>query len=166
MKFFHAIGISGVLILASSLTSAFAEPMKELAEYKGSLGKFSCDAKETGSGKSFKATVEKTAEFDGQTYVERYVEMKSADHPNPWDGIFIMSYDPASNRWVRNGIDNSGERNAASSSGWDGDTWVWENDGVNIVINKKGTNGFTFAVDVKESAGGVKRVVEATCRRV
>ena len=91
--------------------------------------------------------------------------MKNADHPNPWDGIFIMSYDPAAKRWVRNGVDNSGERNAASSSGWSGDTWVWENDGVNIVINRKGTSGFTFAVDVKKP-DGVKRVVEATCKRV
>lgn len=165
MKFYQAIGISGVLVLASSMSSAFAEPMKELAVYKGSLGKFSCDAKETGSGKSFKVTVEKTVEFDGNTYAERYVEIKSADHPNPWNAIFIMSYDPASKRWVRNGVDNSGERNAASSSGWSGDTWVWENDGVNIVINRKGANSFTFAVDVKES-GGVKRVAEAICKRV
>jgi len=165
MKLFQAIGISGILVLAFSLTSAFAEPKKELAVYKSSLGKFSCDAREIGSGKSFKATVEKTAEFDGHTYVERYVEMKSADHPNPWDGIFIMSYDPASNRWVRNGIDNSGERNAASSSGWNGDIWVWENDGVNIVIKRKGASAYTFAVDVKQSDGGVKRVVEGNCTR-
>jgi hypothetical protein len=166
MKLLHAIGIFGVLVLASSITSAFAEPMKELAVYKGSLGKFSCDAKETGSGKGFKVTVEKTVEFNGHTYVERYIEMKSADHPNPWNAIFIMSYDPASTRWVRNGVDNSGERNAASSSGWNGDTWVWENDGANIVIDRKGANNFTFAVDVKEAGGGVKRVAEVSCKRV
>jgi hypothetical protein len=164
MKLVQAIGISGALAVASAATCTFAEPMKELAVYKGSLGKFSCDAKETGSGKSFKATVEKTVEFDGHTYVERYVEARSADHPNPWNGIFLMSYDTASGRWVRNGIDNSGDRNAATSSGWSNDTWVWENDGVNIVINRKGANAFTFAVDVKES-GAVKRVVEANCKR-
>jgi hypothetical protein len=165
MKLFQAIGITGVMVLASSFTSAFAEPMKELAVYKGNLGKFSCDAKEIGSGKTFKTTVEKTV-LDGNTYMERYVEVKSADHPNPWNGVFLMSYDPATNRWVRNGVDNSGERNAASSAGWTGDTWVWESDGVNIVINKKGATGYTFAVDVKESGGGIKRVVEANCTRV
>ena len=166
MKLFKAVGIFGILVLASSISSAFAEPMTELAVYKSSLGKFSCDSKETGSGKSFKVTVEKTVEFDGHTYVERYVETKSADHSNPWNAIFIMSYDSASKRWVRNGVDNSGERNAASSSGWNGDTWIWENDGVNIVINRKGANNFTFAVDVKEAGGGVKRVVESSCKRV
>jgi len=165
MKFFQAIGISGVLVLVSSISSAFAEPMKELAVYKGSLGKFSCEAKETGSGKTFKTTVEKSADFDGNTYLERYVEIKSADHPNPWNGIFLMSYDPATNRWVRNGIDNSGERNAASSAGWNGDTWIWENDGVNIVINRKGSSAFTYAIDVKDP-GGPKRVVEAVCKRI
>lgn len=165
MKFFQAIGISGVLMLASSISSAFAEPMKELAVYKSSLGQFNCEAKETGSGKTFKATVEKSADFDGNTYLERYVEIKSADHPNPWDGIFLMSYDPATKRWVRNGIDNSGERNAASSAGWNGDTWVWENDGVNIVINRKGASSFTFEIDVKDPAGP-KRVVDGVCKRI
>lgn len=162
MKLIAALGMSGALVAASWV---YAEPMKALESYKSSLGKFSCDARETGSGKTFKATVEKTVEFGGNTYVERYIEMKSVDHPDPWDAIFIMSYDPASNRWVRNGVDNSGERNAASSSGWNGDTWVWENDGVNIVINRNGSNSFTFAVDVKKP-DGLKRVAEGACRRV
>lgn len=163
MKLKLATVVTGALLAGLAGTAA-ADPMKELAVYKGSLGKFSCDARETGSGKMFKVTVDKTVEFDGHTYMERYVEAKSADHPNPWNGVFLMSYDPASSRWVRNGIDNSGARNAASSAGWSGDTWVWENDGVNIVIVRKGSNNFTFAVDVKDG-GNLKRVVEASCKR-
>ena len=165
MKAAKAFGVAASIVLAGFAVSSSADPMKELAVYKGSLGKFACDAKETGSGKTFKVTVDKTVEFDGNTYVEHYVEMKSADHPSPWNAVFIMSYDPSSKKWVRNGVDNSGERNAASSSGWNGDTWIWENDGVNIVVNKKGANGFTFAVDVKDG-GNVKRVAEATCKRI
>lgn len=164
MKAVHAVALAASMVLAGFAETGTADTMKELDVYKGSLGKFACDAKETGSGKTFKATVDKTVEFDGNTYVEHYVEMKSADHPSPWSAIFIMSYDPAAQKWVRNGVDNSGNRNAASSSGWNGDTWVWENDGVNIVINKKGANGYTFAVDVKDG-GNVKRVVEASCKR-
>ena len=156
--------VIGSILLAGFATLSSAEPMKELMVYKSGLGKWVCDAKETGSGKAFKAVVEKTVEFDGNTYVERYYELANADHPNPWKGVFLMSYDPKSKRWVRAGVDNSGERNAASSSGWNGDAWVWENDGVDIVINQKGANAYTFAVDVKE-AGGAKRVVEATCKR-
>jgi hypothetical protein len=87
------------------------------------------------------------------------------DHPNAWKAVFIMSYDAQSNRWVRNGVDNSGERNAATSAGWQDKTWVWENDGVNIVINDKGAKARTVAVDVKDG-GSVKRVVEASCRKV
>jgi hypothetical protein len=141
-----------------------AEPMKELAVYKDGLGKWTCDAKDLGSGKPFKAVAEFSAEFDGNTYIERYYEIASPDHPNPWKGIFLMSYDPQTKRWARNGIDNAGERNAASSSGWNENTWVWENDFVNIVINQQSTNARTFAVDVKGD-GGIKRVVEATCQR-
>lgn len=151
--------------LSMAGVTAMAEPMKELDVYKSNLGKFACDAKETGSGKSFKATVEVTAEFDGHTYVERYVEMKSGDHPNPWNAIFLMSYDAGSKKWVRNGVDNGGARNAASSTGWNNDTWMWENDGVNIVVNRK-TGGFNFAVDVKQKEGGVKRVAEAVCKKI
>ncbi len=151
--------------LALGASVAVAAPMKELDVYQGGLGKFVCDAKEIDSGKGFKAVVEKTVEFDGSTYVERYYEAVSPDHPNPWKGIFVMSYDPASKRWVRNGVDNSGERNAATSSGWKGDTWVWEMDGANIVITNKGRDAYAFAVDVKQS-NGVKRVVEAMCARM
>jgi hypothetical protein len=156
---------AAALLMTSYVTVTLAEPAKELDVYKGSLGKFACDAKESGSGKGFHVTVEKAAEFDGHTYTERYVEKKSADHPNPWNAIFIMSYDAGSKKWVRNGVDNSGERNAASSTGWSGDTWVWENDGVNIVIDRKGASAFTFAVDVKEGGGKVKRVMEASCKK-
>lgn len=159
------IAISAALLMAANFTIAAAEPMKELAVYKSSLGKFACDAKETGSGKKFKVSVEKTVDFDGHTYQERYVETKSADHPNPWNAIFLMSYDAETRSWVRNGVDNSGGRNAASSNGWNGDTWIWENDGVNIVIDRKGANNFNFSVDVKDS-GNVKRVVEASCKRI
>ncbi|MEQ1881357.1 MAG: hypothetical protein ABL878_10350 [Burkholderiales bacterium] len=111
------IGFATALLFAAHGTMALAEAMPELDVYKGSLGKFTCNAKEIGSGKTFKATVEKTVEFDGHTYLERYVEMKSADHPSPWNAVFLLSYDSGAKRWVRNGIDNSGSRNAASSSG-------------------------------------------------
>jgi hypothetical protein len=93
------------------------------------------------------------------------MEVANADHPNAWKSIFIMSYDSQAKRWVRNGVDNSGDRNAASSSGWSGDVWVWENDAVNIVITNKGAKAYTFDVDVKE-AGGAKRVAHGDCKRV
>ena len=152
------------LSLATLGAVAEAEPMKELAVYKDGLGTWTCDAREVGSGKAFKARVDFSVEFDGNTYVERYAEIASPDHQNPWKGIFIMSFDPQTQRWVRNGVDNSGVRNAASSSGWSDNTWVWENDTVNIVINQHGANARTFAIDLKDTTG-IKRVVEAICKR-
>ena len=139
---------------------------KEVDEaFKGAVGKWNCEAKELGSGKTFKATAEFMSEFDGGMYVERYTEAKSTDHPNPWSAVFIMTYDPETKRWVRNGVDNSGGRNAASSAGWQDNTWVWENDGVNIVIKSSGAKARTFAVDVKDG-GNIKRVVEANCKKI
>jgi hypothetical protein len=163
MKGTWKFGIAASVALLGFSALAGAGGMKELDAYKGGLGKWTCDAKETGSGKMFKATIENSAEFDGNTYVEKYTEFKSADHPNPWSAVFLMSYDPDSKRWVRNGVDNSGGRNAASSSGWNNDTWVWENDGVNIVVTRSGSKR-TFAVDVKDG-GNLKRVVEANCKK-
>ena len=153
------------VLLTTHAPVSNAEPMKELAAYKKGLGKWACDAKEIGSGKSFKAITELSVDFDGNTFVEKYYELKSPSHASPWKAIFIMSYDPKSQRWVRNGVDNSGERNSASSSGWKENTWVWESDGANIVITNPSSSLRTFAVDVK-GEGGVKRVVEATCKRV
>lgn len=151
-----------LIVLTGLSVSAIAAP---LDTYKGGLGKWACDVKSLGSGKTYKATIENTVEFDGNTYVEKYTEFRNADYQNPWSAIFLMSYDEASGRWVRNGVDNSGGRNAASSSGWQGKTWVWENDGVNIVIDDKGRNARSFAVDVKDD-GNVKRVAEASCKRI
>lgn len=155
-------------LVASVALGGFAETagagQKELEAYKGGLGKWKCDAKELATGKMFKATIENSTEFEGNTYIEKYTEMKSSAHPNPWSAVFIMSYDEDSRRWVRNGVDNSGNRNAASSAGWQDKTWVWENDGVNIVVNDLGPKARTFAVDVKDG-GNVKRVVEASCKR-
>ena len=160
----YAIGIATSIVFAALAPSANADSAKELAVYKGGLGKFACDVTELGSGNKFKATVDKTVEFDGNTYVERYAEIANADHVGAWKAIFIMSYDAQTSRWVRNGVDNSGERNAASSGGWSGDTWVWENDGVNIVVTRKGANAFVFDVDVKKPEG-IKRVAEGNCKR-
>jgi hypothetical protein len=165
MHYARHAAFATISVLALACAPAQAEPMKELAVYKSSLGKFNCDVKDLGSGKAFKGIVDKTVEFDGNTYVERYSEVANADHPSAWKSIFIMSYDPQANRWVRNGVDNNGDRNAASSTGWQGDTWVWENDGVNIVVTRQGAKAFTFDVDVKEAAG-VKRVAHAECKRV
>jgi hypothetical protein len=138
--------------------------MKELDVYKGNVGTWNCNVKETGSGKQFKAKVEYTNEYDGHTFVERYYEIANSDHPNAWKGIFVMSYDAQAKRWVRNRIDNSGDRNAASSSGWNGDTWVWDNDAIAIPIVKQGSDAYAFAIDVKESSK-LKRVVEGQCKR-
>ena len=150
--------------LAACAFVAIAAPMKELESYKRGLGKWTCDTKELASGKTFKAQVHISAELDGNTYVERYVEFANTRHTGPWKAIFLMSYDPKSQKWVRNGVDNNGERNSASSSGWKDDTWVWESDGANIVITLKGDKERMVAVDVKEGQG-VKRVAEASCRR-
>lgn len=166
MNAVHVVSVTMLLIVGVFAASAHAEPMKELAAYRNGLGKWTCDAKEIGSGKAFKATAEFSAELDGNTYIERYVEIANSERPNPWKGIFIMSYDPQSQRWVRNGVDNSGMRNAATSSGWHDNIWVWENDYLNIVINQIGTQARTVAIDVKDATTGVKRVVEATCRRM
>ena len=166
MRNHHAALVSvGGFLFALAWVPVQADPMKELGVYKGGLGKFSCDVKELGSGKMFKGIVEKTVEFDGNTYVERYMEVANADHPSAWKSIFIMSYDPQAKRWVRNGVDNNGDRNAATSSGWSGDVWVWENDAVNIVVTSKGANAYTFDVDVKQ-ASGAKRVAHGDCKRV
>ena len=165
MKAARAFGIVASIVLGGVAASGNAAPIKELEVFKAGLGKWNCDAKELGSGKSFKTTIENSVEFDGYTYVEKYTEMKSSDHPSPWSAVFIMSYDGDSKRWVRNGVDNSGGRNAASSAGWQDKTWVWENDGVNIVVTDKGPKARTVAVDVKDG-GNIKRVVEQSCKKI
>ena len=164
MKAARALGFVGSVVLGGFILTASAG-QKELEAYKGGLGKWNCDAKELGSGKTFKATIENTVEFDGHTYIEKYTEFKNADHPQPWSAVFLNTYDDTSKRWVRNGLDNGGGRNAASSAGWKDQTWVWEMDGANVVVTRPGAKALNFAVDVKEG-NNVKRVVEANCKKI
>jgi len=162
---FSAIHASLLALSLGTGSLAQADVAPELDAYRGKTGRFECDAQETGSGNKFKAYVENEVAYDGHTFVERYYEVANPDHPQAWKAIFLMSYDPQAKRWVRNGVDNAGQRNAATSSGWKGDTWVWEMDGANIPVTKKGPDAFTFAVDVKDQ-GKTKRVVEALCKRM
>jgi hypothetical protein len=160
-----AINVSLLMLVAGTSPLSRAEVAPEMDAYRGKTGRFECSAQETGSGKTFKAYVENEVAYDGHTFVERYYEVPSAERPQAWKAIFLMSYDEKARRWVRNGVDNAGQRNAASSSGWKGDTWTWEMDGANIPVTKKGPDAFTFAVDVKDQ-GKLKRVVEALCKRM
>jgi hypothetical protein len=160
-----AINVSLLVLSAGTSLSSHGQVAPELDAYRGKTGRFECNAQEIGSGKTFKAYVENEVAYDGNTFVERYYEVPSAERPQAWKAIFLMSYDEKARRWVRNGVDNAGQRNAASSSGWKGDTWTWEMDGANIPVTKRGPDAFSFAVDVKDQ-GKVKRVVEALCTRM
>src|SRR5262245_39925578 len=88
MEAARALGFVASVVLGGFVVTANAG-QKELEAYKGGLGKWNCEAKELGSGKTFKSTIENTVEFDGHTYIEKYTEFKSADHPQPWSAVFL-----------------------------------------------------------------------------
>ena len=82
MNKYRAATVAASFFLATPPLVASADAMKELGVYKGGVGTWNCDAREVESGNGFKAVVEKTVDFDGNTYVERYYKIANPDHPN------------------------------------------------------------------------------------
>ena len=153
-------------LLLSAPAATQEGPPKELDTLRAMLGKWACDAKTTGAGgHAFKAGFELVTEFDGHTFVERYWEEKSPDHPQAFKAIFLWTYDPATQRYVRNGLDHLGRRNSASATGWHGDSWVWDREGLRVPLLCRPSNGIDFTTDIQKD-GQWLTVVEASCKKL
>ena len=117
---------------------AFAERPKELEVYNRVTGNWTCVGKTmpagTDPGHTFNATIKITRELEGGVYLDRYEEVQSAQHQQPFSSIALWTYDSESARYVQNGVDRSGHRYERTSTGWHGKDWIWEDKGLRILI--------------------------------
>lgn len=117
---------------------AFAERPKELEVYDRVAGSWACVGKTmpagTDPGHPFNATIKITRELGGSVYLDRYEEVQSAQHQQPFSSIALWTYDPGSGRYEQNGVDRSGNRYERTSTGWHGKDWIWEDKGLRILI--------------------------------
>ena len=113
---------------------ALAKGPQELEVYERVVGNWTCAGHTMPSGDNpghpFSATIKIGRELEGSVYVDRYDEVKSAEHQQPFSSISLWTYDPESRRYVQNGVDSFGNRFERTSTGWHGSEWVWEVVGV------------------------------------
>jgi hypothetical protein len=117
---------------------ALAERPKELEVYDRVAGTWTCVGKTMPAGADpghpFNATIKVTRELEGSVYLDRYEEVRSAQHQQPFSSIALWTYDPESGRYVQSGVDPSGNRYERTSTGWHGKDWIWESKGFRILV--------------------------------
>ncbi len=150
------------LVLVGSLAAAFTagasaqempKPAPEMAQIAHFEGSWTCEGKmfETpmGPAGTMKSTVEMRRELNGFFQIGT-IKGTSANMP-PFEGRVHMTYDPGLKQFVMLWVDNMGGWATNMSSGWKGDTIVYEGDGHMGGQTMKGRDTF-----VKSGANSMK----------
>ena len=152
-----------ILLLGTVSSSVvLGDPPKQVDDYQWAAGTWKCKGQASDPPHPFTATFTLTREMEGAAYVEKWVEDKSAQHTQPYSVTYLWTYDPKSNMYVRNGVDNSANRIAQSSSGWQNGVWTWETDGFRIPVTRDGTKRFHVMAELRKDGNWVK-FAEAGC---
>jgi hypothetical protein len=105
-----------------------APEMSEIAYFEGS---WSCDGKSFESPMGPAGTMKSTAEIRKDLNGHFQTGMIKGSMPNmpPFEGMFHATYDAGMKQYVMLWVDNTGGGAQSASSGWKGDTMVYEGDG-------------------------------------
>jgi hypothetical protein len=147
---------------------AFAERPKELEVYDRIVGSWTCVGQTmpsgTDTGHAFNATIKITRELAGGVYMDRYEEVQSAQHQQPFSSISLWTYDPQSGRYVQNGVDSSGNRYERTSTGWHSKEWIWEGKGLRIPVTSVSDGQARVRVELEKDGQWVT-LSESTCNK-
>ncbi len=157
--------LAGITCATFMNATSFAAPPPELENYRWAVGQYSCAGETRGEGShSFTATFSLTRALNGGVYVERYVEAKSAQHPNPFSVMYLWTYDTQNKRYVRNGVDGDGGRYEQTATGWNDGVWIWDAGGFRIPITREGDNQFSFRAELLKDGDWVQ-LASGTCKK-
>lgn len=152
------------ILLAAGTASAVAAPAPELEDYRWAVGQYSCTGETMGEGAHvFRARFSLTRELGGGVYVERYIEEKTAEHPQPFSIMHLWTYDSKNRQYVRNGVDGDGGRHEHVSSGWKDGVWTWDAGGFRIPITR-GDNQFSFSAELRKDGNWIV-LAKGTCKK-
>ncbi|MES1207763.1 MAG: DUF1579 family protein [Pseudomonadota bacterium] len=157
-----------------------APPSKPATENDGLkvlLGNWTCEGTANlGPGKSvkIKATAKTKNELGGfwQSFV--YTEKKTKDYPMALTAIGTWGWESQSKKFVRAEFQSTGGYVTGTSTGWTGDTMVWNLDISNFIgkftathtFTKKGDKEFVHKLEAKlPGSPGPMTLFEATCKK-
>jgi hypothetical protein len=136
--------------------------LRENEQLRPFAGRWICQGKHAGA-----ATLEIAAVLDGFWYA-RQVRAGS------FHGVGYWGYDASTQRFVSTFISNRGDFERFTSTGWQGDDFVWTGgertaDGktvtVRVTFTRHGLHELTRAIDTSATGGAWTRTSEERCRR-
>jgi len=183
-KGFALAALIGATLLFAG-TAAFAQvettpiprvPKPDFSSMKFLVGTWNCSETNTRRASAYGSTV--TYSMDPSGY---WLDTKTRNHATSWDryptvGTDKTTYDAANSRWVDMGVDDEGNYTISTSSGWKGNTIVWQPQSLtsvssgNVVSSGAQTNTkvnarkYTYTSSFKES-GGRTISVKGTCNK-
>jgi hypothetical protein len=178
----RTIVIAGLLtcgVAAAEDKGQMPKPAAEMDQMKLFLGSWKCEGKMMAGPwapgvpeHAVKAKVTAKPDLGGfwQSFV--YEEQKTKEHPMAAKVMGSWGWDAAAKRFVRADRDSMGGWFAPTSSGWEGDKFVWTGDldspmgkmPAKHTFTKKSDKEFTHTLDL--TAGGKEsRLFEVTCKK-
>ncbi|HET7063371.1 MAG TPA: DUF1579 family protein [Rudaea sp.] len=166
----------------SSLASADAPPAPpsppaELAQLDFFVGTWNCSGKAfatpMGPEHATTATVHAAKEVGGRWVRTNYDENKTAANPMPYHVVAHFGYDSAKKQFVNSCVDVFGGYCTTTSSGWNGDTMIFEGP-VNGMpepgsgrdtFTRKGANQLTHMGEMQGPDKKWIKTDEETCRK-
>jgi hypothetical protein len=130
-------------------------------------------ASDMGPEHSTTATVTGKWILDGKWLEVRYTENTTAKNPHPYAVVAFWGWDEGQKKIVAGSIDNVGGYSVQSSSGWSGDTLVFEGPAHmgptapngRDTFTRSGSSTMTHSFAIPDSAGGWKKFDEETCKK-
>lgn len=169
--------LSSVSLLASDQPAAPAGPPAELSQVAFFTGTWHCTGKgfETPFGPEHvtEATVMSAPAVGGWWQELKYDEKKSAANPMPVHAAMIFGFDSEKKQFVGACFDSFGQHCAQSSSGWSGDTLMFEGHssmgdgtaGVRDTFTKSGANKVTHLGEMQGPDGAWMKLDEEHCTK-
>ena len=174
---------TAALVLAACLAAGivFAQqpapkPAPELQQLKWFEGTWGCqgDAPASPFGPAHKTQSTLTAKsgLGGYWVLGTVKEAKTAENPQPVEGVLQIGYDTAGKHFIFNWVDNFGSFSTETSAGWQGDTMSWSGEQnvmgqkmkVRDSFTKKGAAEFTHKFEY-ENKGKWEPIVDETCKK-
>jgi len=167
-----------VLALLIVATTSFAQSAADqLSSLNAFVGTWKCTgtafASDMGPEHSTAATVTGKWVLSGKWLEMRYIEEKTKKNPMPYAVTAYWGWDEGQKKLVAGSVDNMGGYGVEQSSGWNGDTFVFEGPAHmgpttpngRDTFTRAGKNKITHSFAIPDSASGWKKFDEETCKK-
>ena len=168
-----------VLALLIVATTSFAQSASDqLKSLKGFVGTWKCTgtafASDMGPEHPTAATVTGKWVFNGKWLEMRYTEEKTKKNPMPYAVAAYWGWDEGQKKLVAGSVDNMGGYGVESSTGWNGDSLIFEGPAHmgampppngRDTFTRSGKNKITHEFAIPDNAGGWKKFDEETCKK-